>query len=99
MDTERGKRPGTFDDFRNFIRLSEHFDVIHMTGPSVEPQDIPPNLRHLEMTRVQMVESAKPTFIYSRGAPQVKDCIEILKLRHGLTHETLPLSAHDATRR
>ena len=89
MDTERGKRPGTFDDFRNFIRLSQHFDVIHMTGPSVEPQDIPPNLRHLEMTRVQMMESTKPTFIYSRGSPQVKNCIEILKLRHGLTDETL----------
>lgn len=89
MDTERGKRPGTFDDFRNFLKLSQHFDVIHMTGPSVEPQDVAPNLRHLEMTRAQMLDSTKPTFIYSRGAPQVKDCIEILKLRHGLTDETL----------
>ncbi|MEM9140098.1 MAG: trimethylamine methyltransferase family protein [Pseudomonadota bacterium] len=89
MDTERGKRPGTFQDFRNFIRLAQHFDAIHMTGPSVEPQDIPTNLRHLEMTRVQMLDSTKPTFIFSRGAPQVRDCIEILCLRHGLTREEL----------
>ena len=84
MDTERGKRPGTFDDFRNFIRLAQSFDVIHMTGPSVEPQDIPPHLRHLQMMRVQMLESDKPTFVYSRGAPQVRDCLAMLRLRHGL---------------
>lgn len=84
MDTERGKRPGTFDDFRNFVRLAQHFDVIHMTGPSVEPQDILPNLRHLKMMRVQMLESDKPTFIYSRGARQVHDCLQMLRLRHGM---------------
>ena len=42
MDTARGKRSGTFEDFRNFVRLAQSFDVIHMTGPSVEPQDIAP---------------------------------------------------------
>ena len=84
MDIERGKRPGTFDDFRNFIRLAQSFDVIHLTGPSVEPQDIAPNLRHLHMMRTQMLDSDKPTFIYSRGAGQVADCLAMLRLRHGL---------------
>lgn len=84
MDTERGKRPGTFEDFRNFIRLSQSFDVIHMTGPSVEPQDIDPALRHLHMMRVQLLDSDKPTFVYSRGAGQVRDCLAMLRLRHGL---------------
>ena len=32
------------EDFRNFVRLAQSFDVIHMTGPSVEPQDIAPTL-------------------------------------------------------
>ena len=68
MDTARGKRSGTFEDFRNFMRLAQPFQVIHMTGPSVEPQDIAPNLRHLRMMRVQMPDADKPTFIYSRGA-------------------------------
>ena len=83
-DTERGKRPGTFADFRNFIRLTQSFDVLHLTGPSVEPQDITPELRHLHMMPVQMLDSDKPTFIYSRGAGQVRDCLAMLRLRHGL---------------
>ena len=84
MDEERGKRPGTFEDFRNFIRLAQAFDVIHMTGPSVEAQDIPTRFRHLEMMRVQMLDSDKPTFIYSRGAAQVKDAMAMVRLRNGL---------------
>lgn len=94
MDLDRGKRPGTFEDFRNFLRLSQHFDVIHMTGPSVEPQDIAPNLRHLEMMRAQMKDSDKPTFVYSRGAGQVADCFEILKLRMGLDEAGFRARAH-----
>ena len=87
MDEERGKRPGTFDDFRNFIRLAQAFDVIHMTGPSVEAQDIPTRFRHLEMMRVQMLDSDKPTFIYSRGAAQVKDAMAMVRLRNGLDQD------------
>ena len=84
MDTARGKRSGTFEDFRNFVRLAQSFDVIHMTGPSVEPQDVPPDLRHLRMMRVQVLDSDKPTFVYARGAGQVADAFEILRLRHRL---------------
>ena len=32
MDTARGKRPGTLEDFRNFVRLAQAFDVIHAAG-------------------------------------------------------------------
>ena len=97
MDTARGKRSGTFEDFRNFIRLAQAFNVIHMTGPSVEPQDIDPRLRHLEMTRVQMLDSDKPTFIYARGAAQVADAFEILRLRHGLDEEAFQARPHTYT--
>ncbi|MEM7189458.1 MAG: trimethylamine methyltransferase family protein [Pseudomonadota bacterium] len=89
MDIERGKRPGTFEDFRNFVRLAQAHDVIHLTGPSVEPQDIPPDLRHLRMMRAQMLDSDKATFIYARGAGQTEDSLNILKLRMGLDHEGL----------
>ena len=84
MDIKRGKRPGTFDDFRNFVRLAQSFDTIHMTGPSVEPQDIPPDLRHLQMMRTLMLDADKPTFVYSRGAAQTADAMMILKLRLGI---------------
>lgn len=84
MDLDRGKRPGSFEDFQNFIKLDQSFDVIHMTGPSVEPQDVPPNIRHLRMMRSQMLDSDKPTFLYARGAGQVADGFEMVKIRNGL---------------
>jgi len=97
MDTARGKRSGTFEDFRNFVRLAQSFDVIHMTGPSVEPQDIVPDLRHLRMMRVQVLDADKPTFVYARGAGQVADAFEILRLRHGLDEAEFHARPHTYT--
>ena len=97
MDTARGKRPGTFEDFRSFVRLAQSFDVIHMTGPSVEPQDIAPNLRHLRMMGVQVLDADKPTFVFARGAGQVADAFEILRLRHGLDEAEFRARPHTYT--
>ena len=97
MDTASGKRPGTFEHFRNFVRLAQSFDVIHMTGPSVEPQDIAPALRHLRMMRVQMLDSDKPTFVFARGAGQVADAFEIVRLRYGLDEAEFRARPHTYT--
>ena len=50
-DLQNGRRPGSLSSLNDFCRLAQTFDVIHMIGPFVEPQDIPTNIRHLEMTR------------------------------------------------
>jgi trimethylamine---corrinoid protein Co-methyltransferase len=86
-DTIRGRRPGTLDDLRDFIRLSEYFDVVHMLGPSVEPQDVSPEFRHLAMMHAQLTLSNKIPFIYSRGSPQVEDCFEMVRLALGIKAE------------
>ena len=83
-DTDRGKRPGTLDDYRNMIRLCQHYDVIHLLAACPEAQDIEPQFRHLEVTRVQLVESNKFPTVYSRGCPQVRDCFELVKRARGL---------------
>ncbi len=84
-DLDRGKRPGTLEDTRNIIRLSEHFDVIHLQSPNVESQDIPVNLRHLHVTESQLALSRKPLFIYSRGSGQVADAFAMTRLARGLS--------------
>src|SRR5437868_14172775 len=53
-DLQRGKRTGSIEDFRDFVRLSQAFDVIHVLGQMVEPQDIPLSERHLETTLAQL---------------------------------------------
>ena len=83
-DLDRGKRPGALEDTRNIIRLSQHFDVMHLQTPNVEPQDIDLRVRHLQMTDSQLTLSEKPPFIFSRGAGQVRDCFEMMRIARGL---------------
>ena len=87
MDTAGGRRAGTMVDFCNFIKLSQHFDVIHVLGSAVEPQDVPVNLRHLEMTRAQLLLSDKIPMVFSRGHGQIADNFELIRRAHGLTAE------------
>jgi trimethylamine--corrinoid protein Co-methyltransferase len=87
VDLEGGRRAGTLEDFNNFLRLAQTFDVIHVTSQQVEPQDIPVHVRHLETTRPYITLSDKVPFIYSRGRGQVTDCFEMLRIGLGLTED------------
>lgn len=84
-DLDRGKRPGTLEDTRNIIKLSEHFDVLHLQSPNVESQDIPVHLRHYRVTEAQLTLSRKPFFIYSRGSAQVEDGFAMTRIARGVS--------------
>lgn len=86
-DLERGRRPGTLRDFEDLTRLVQSFDVLHLQGPYVEPQDVEPRFRHYAVTRTQLTLSDKLPFIYARGTPQVLDAFEMIRLARGLTEE------------
>ena len=86
-DLERGRRPGTLADFRELVRLNQHFDVLHMVPPIVEPQDVPINLRHYEVMRAQLNLSNKVPFVFSRGTPQVLESFEMIRDFRGLSDE------------
>ncbi|MBS0614227.1 MAG: trimethylamine methyltransferase family protein, partial [Proteobacteria bacterium] len=94
MDTASGRRAGTIEDFRNFVKLCQSFEVIHTLGGATEPQDIPVNVRHLEMMRAQLMLSDKIPFIYSRGHGQVADCFELMRRAYGLTPEQFRSRPH-----
>lgn len=83
-DIERGKRAGTLADMQDFIKLSQHFEVLHIQGSSVEPQDVPVELRHLAQLESQLTLSDKPVFAYARGSAQVRDVFEMVRLGRGL---------------
>jgi trimethylamine--corrinoid protein Co-methyltransferase len=85
MDTAGGRRAGTFEDFCNLVKLCQNFEVIHVLGGATEPQDIPVQNRHLEVTRAQLLLCDKIPFIFSRGHKQVADNFELIRLAHGIT--------------
>ena len=84
-DLERGRRPGTAQDYRDYTRLADHFDVFQMMSPSVEPQDVPTHLRHYFTTETQLTLTPKFPFVFSRGTPQAEDCFEMLRDFRGVT--------------
>ena len=86
-DLDRGKRNGTLEDTRNIIKLSQHFDVIHIQSPNVESQDIPLHIRHLHNTESQLALSHKPFFIYSRGSGQIHDSFAMTRIARGLSED------------
>lgn len=85
MDTAGGRRAGTLQDFCNIIKLCQSFEVIHILGGATEPQDVPVNVRHLHVTRAQLMLCDKIPFIFSRGPGQIADNFELIRLAHGLS--------------
>ena len=53
-DLDRGRRYGTIEDFRNFVKLAYLSPALHhsggtVCGPVCEPVDVPVNKHHLDM--------------------------------------------------
>lgn len=84
-DFERGRRPGDLEAYEETIKLAQHFDVLHMFGPAIEPQDVSPKVRHYQMMRAQLEFGDKPLFVYSRGRGQVEQSFEMIQLAWNLS--------------
>ena len=87
-DLDGGKRPGNLADFRDLVRLTQHFDVIHVTGPCVEPQDVPVPFRHLQSGLAYLTLTDKAPYLYARGRGQVADGFEMFRIGYGVDQET-----------
>jgi len=86
-DMDRGRRPGSLDSYVETLKLQQSFDVIHILGPSAEPQDIPPHLRHYAMMQAQMQVSDKPMFVYARGRAQIEQSLEMIRIGLALSED------------
>ena len=86
-DLDDGRRPGSLVALEDFCRLAQSFDVIHVIGPFVEPQDIATNIRHLHMTRTTLTLTDKVPFVFFRGTQAVADAFEMIRIALGLSEE------------
>ncbi|MGR3513402.1 MAG: trimethylamine methyltransferase family protein [Paracoccaceae bacterium] len=93
-DMIKGRRPGTAQDFEDLVRLTQHFDVLHMVPPLVEPQDVPTQLRHYATMQTQLTHSDKLPFIFARGTPQVEESFEMLRDFRGLSDAEFEAGSH-----
>jgi len=79
-DAQRGRRAGNLDTYIETLKLQQSFDVIHMLGPCVEPQDVPVQYRHYAMMQAQMQYADKTVSIFSRGQKQVAQPKNLIKV-------------------
>jgi trimethylamine--corrinoid protein Co-methyltransferase len=93
-DMNRGRRPGDLASFRELVQLTQHFDVLHMVPPLIEPQDVAPHLRHYATLETMLSNSDKIPFIFSRGTPQVMDAFEMIRDFRGLSDAAFRAESH-----
>lgn len=93
-DLDGGRRYGTIEDFRNFVKLAYLSPHLHHSGGTVcEPVDIPVNKRHLDMVYSHIRYSDKP-FMGSVTAPErARDTVEMSRIAFGADYlETHPVT-------
>jgi trimethylamine--corrinoid protein Co-methyltransferase len=92
-DCERGRRPGNFRDYCDFIRLAQYFNAIHLIGNQVcAPIDLPANSRHLDTYRANLTLSDRAYHCTAIGAGRARDGIEMMAIARGLTLEEMAAS-------
>ncbi len=79
-----GRRYGTIEDFRNFVKLAYMAPAMHHSGGTVcEPVDIPVSKRHLDMVYSHISLSDKP-FMGSVTHPlRAQDSLDMARIAFG----------------
>lgn len=84
MDLDRGRRFGTIEDFRNFIRLAQASPHFHHSGGTIcEPTDVPVNKRHLDMVMAHIELSDRPFMGSVTAEERSEDSIEMCRILFG----------------
>lgn len=83
-DLDGGRRYGTIEDFRNFVKLAYSSPWLHHSGGTVcEPVDLPVNKRHLDMIEAHLTLSDKP-FMGSVTHPlRARDTVDMARIVFG----------------
>ena len=85
-DIDRGRRAGTYEDVEDFVKLAHSLNIYHHEGGAgLEPLDLPPESRHLDMMYAQVTLTDKawhPCWLNS--ASRARDCIEMAKISMGV---------------
>jgi trimethylamine---corrinoid protein Co-methyltransferase len=89
-DLDRGRRPGSIADLREYVKVIGSLNVIHQeAGGPLEPNDLPVETRHLDTYEALVTLLDKTWHCLGTGAHMVDDAIEIACLAHGMDRDGL----------
>ena len=84
MDLDNGRRYGTIEDFRNFVKLAQSSPWLHHSGGTIcEPVDVPVNKRHLDMVYAHIRYSDRPFMGSVTAEERAEDSIEMARVLFG----------------
>ncbi|MEF0941368.1 trimethylamine methyltransferase family protein [Rhizobium sp. BR 362] len=84
MDLDKGRRYGTIEDFRNFIKLAQASPWLHHSGGTIcEPVDVPVNKRHLDMVYSHIKYSDRAFMGSVTAEERAEDSIEMTRILFG----------------
>jgi trimethylamine--corrinoid protein Co-methyltransferase len=99
-DVDGGRRYGTIEDFRNFVKLAYVTPWLHHSGGTVcEPVDLPVNKRHYDMVYAHLRYSDKPFMGSVTHPTRAEDTVEMARIVFGaefLEEHTVILSLANA---
>jgi len=84
MDLDQGRRYGTIEDFRNFIKLAQSSPWLHHSGGTIcEPVDVPVNKRHLDMVYSHVKYSDRAFMGSVTAESRAEDSIDMTRIVFG----------------
>jgi trimethylamine--corrinoid protein Co-methyltransferase len=84
MDLDRGRRYGTIEDFRNFVKLAQASPWLHHSGGTIcEPTDVPVNKRHLDMVHAHIRYSDRAFMGSVTAEDRAEDSITMCRILFG----------------
>ncbi len=94
-DLSTGKVPGTRAACQDLLKLTQYFNCIHFAGGyPVEPVDLHPSIRHLDVLFDKLTLSDKVMHAYSLGKERVEDVMEMVRIANGLSEEEFAARPH-----
>ena len=83
-DLDNGRRYGTIEDFRNFVKLAYMSPYLQHSGGTVcEPVDVPVHKRHLDMVYAHMRFSDKPFMGSVTHPDRARDTVAMARILFG----------------
>ncbi len=84
MDSDKGRRTGTYTEMCDFLRLVQSLDILHLEGGGgFEAMDLPATSRHLDLFHAQCTLLDKGWLPWNAGRDQAMDAIEMVSISLG----------------
>ena len=89
-DLDKGRRPGSFEDQLNFIRLHQSLNCLQIAGGvPVEALDLPADSRHLDLYEAQLTLGDRAIYARAIGRGRIRDAHEMLMIARGIDRSQL----------